>query len=78
MQCIERMPHKQMRTTLHGKLMNYNKIIHFLKTAKHLDHWMPDINKLYEVITSSMTHDLRARRKETVQYQLSLGQKMGG
>ena len=58
-QYIERIQNSQIRNTLYRKLFNYNKIIHFIKTAKYMDTWMNDINDLFKVITSPMTTNLQ-------------------
>ena len=77
-QYIERIPHSQIRNTLYRKLFNYNKIIYLIKTTKYIDKWLPDINRLYSIITSSITTNLHDKHRKPVKYQISLSQKAGG
>ena len=77
-QYIQRIQHMQIRINLHRKLFNYNKIIYLIKHCKYIDKWMPDMVKMYNVITSSITSTIQDRHKATVKWQMSLSQRAGG
>ena len=77
-QYIQRIQHMQIRINLYRKLFNYNKVIYLIKHCKYIKEWIPDINKMYNIITSSITSFVQDKHKPTIKWQLSLSQKSGG